>query len=196
MLRSGRLYFLAASLFVAVAIISAPTHSQIAPPGPPAASGPSPAEPFAEKVILAEQTIVFMQGSGNWDSAYETLTDAFKNVHAVLNRLGLKPAGRPMTIYTGNDDAGFRFQAAIPIAAPPKTPPRGDIAMGQSPGGHAVKFVHRGSYETIDNTYEAIVNYLDEKNLDSRDIFIEEYVTDPLTTPENQLVINVYVPLQ
>jgi effector-binding domain-containing protein len=48
----------------------------------------------------------------------------------------------------------------------------------------------------MDNTYEAITNYLDEKRLDAQDLFIEEYVTDPLTTAEDKLVVNVFVPVK
>jgi len=39
----------------------------------------------------------------------------------------------------------------------------------------------------------SITNYLDEKRLEAKDMFIEEYVTDPATTNENNLVVNVYV---
>jgi effector-binding domain-containing protein len=48
----------------------------------------------------------------------------------------------------------------------------------------------------MDTTYEAITNYLDEKNLEAKDLFIEQYVTDPITTPEDKLVIEVYVPIK
>ena len=48
----------------------------------------------------------------------------------------------------------------------------------------------------MDTTYEAITNYLDEKQLDAKDLFIEEYRTDPVTTPEDKLVIDVYVPIK
>ena len=48
----------------------------------------------------------------------------------------------------------------------------------------------------MDDTYEAITNFLDEKGIDAKDLFIEEYVTDPRTTPEDKLVINVLVPVQ
>ena len=59
-----------------------------------------------------------------------------------------------------------------------------------------LQFVHRGSYDAMDTTYEAITNYLDEKRLESEDMFIEEYVTDPVKTPEDKLIVNVYVPLK
>ena len=48
----------------------------------------------------------------------------------------------------------------------------------------------------MDNTYEAITNHLDEKRLEAQDVFVEEYQTDLLKTPENELVVNVYVPLK
>jgi len=48
----------------------------------------------------------------------------------------------------------------------------------------------------MDTTYEAITNHLDEKKLDAKDLFVEQYVTDPRTTPEDKLVIEVYVPIK
>ena len=101
-----------------------------------------------------------------------------------------------MTIYTQADDTGFQFQAAVPVAEAPKNPPQGDIAVGQSPAGRALKFVHRGSYDSMDNTYEAITNHLDEKRLEAQDVFVEEYETDLVTTPEDKLVVHVYVPIK
>jgi effector-binding domain-containing protein len=71
-----------------------------------------------------------------------------------------------------------------------------NMSMGNSPDGKALKFVHRGSYDNMDNTYEAITNHLDDKKLEAKDTFIEEYLTDPLKTAEDKLVINVYVPLK
>jgi effector-binding domain-containing protein len=169
-------------------------------PAPPAATSPtSPtqaADGFGQDVTLAEKTIIYMNGNATWDSAFETLIDAFKQLNTFLERQGLKPDGAAMTIYTSTDDTGFSFQAAIPLAEEPPNPPRGDIAIGKSPAGRALKFVHHGSYDSMDTTYEAITNYLDEKRLEAKDLFIEEYASDPATTPEDQLVITVLVPIK
>ena len=43
--------------------------------------------------------------------------------------------------------------------------------------------------------YEAIANSLDEKKLEAKDGSIEEYITDPVKTQEDKLVINIHVPL-
>jgi effector-binding domain-containing protein len=154
-----------------------------------------PIDPFGQEVMLPARTIVYMAGSANWDSAFDTLVDAFKAVNAFLDKVGVKPAGLEMTIYTSIDDTGFEFQAAIPVADTPKVAPEGDIAVGTSPGGKALKFVHRGAFESTISTYDAITHYLDEKMIDAQDLLIEEYVTDLASTPDEKLVINILVPL-
>jgi effector-binding domain-containing protein len=153
-------------------------------------------DPFGEEVTLEAKPIVVMKGTATWETAFETLTDALKTVSTYLDKQGAKAAGSALVIYTGTDDKGFQFQAGIPVAAETKAPPKGDLALGKSPDGKTLKFVHRGSYDSMDTTYEAITNYLDEKQLEAKDMFIEEYVTDPLKTSEDQLVVNVYVPLK
>ena len=150
----------------------------------------------SEEVTLAAKTIVFSKGSANWDSAFETLVEAFKKINEALGKQGVKPNGPAMTIYTSTDDTGFEFQAGIPVAEAPKGPLPEGLAVGNSPDGRALKFIHRGSYDAMDSTYEAITNHLDEKRLEAKDLFVEYYLTDPLTTQEDNLVIEVYVPVK
>jgi effector-binding domain-containing protein len=180
--------------------VSAPPPPQVQPPPPPP-PGPPPtpaprAEIFGEEFALTSKTIVFMKGNSTWDAAYDTLVDAFKSVYAFVDKQGLKRDGLPMTIYTSADDTGFQFQAAVPVTELPKEIPSGDIGAGKSPAGKAYKFVHRGSYDSMDATYEAITNFLDEKRLEAQDLFVEEYVTDPVTSPDDKLEITVYVPVK
>jgi effector-binding domain-containing protein len=153
-------------------------------------------DPFGQEVKLAPKTIIYVAGSGTWDKAYDILVNAFRRLGTYLDGAGLKAAGPAMTIYTSTDDTGFDFQAAIPLAEAPKTPPGRNIAVGQSPDGKVLKFVHRGSYDDMNQTYEAITNYLDEKGLDAKDVLIEEYVTDLVKSPADKLVVNVLVPLK
>ena len=153
-------------------------------------------DPFGQELKLAPKTIVYISGSGTWDKAYDTLIEAFKKLDAYMDGAGLKASGPAMTIYTSTDDTGFDFKAAIPLADPPKGTPERGITVGQSPDGKVLKFVHRGSYDEMNQTYEAITNYLDEKGLDAKDLLIEEYVTDLVTSPQDMLVVNVFVPLR
>lgn len=169
-----------------------------APPTPDMAS-PLPLQPgdaFGEEVTLPERAIVYLKGHSKWDAAFATLIDAFKSLNEYLDKQGIKPNGPFMTIYTQTDDTGFSFKVAVPVAQAPANQPRGDIAVGQAPSGQALKFLHRGSYDAMGSTYEAITNYLDEKQLEAKDLFIEEYVSDPVKTNPDKLVINVLVPVK
>jgi effector-binding domain-containing protein len=183
---------------------AAPSATPAAPPAaaetpttPPAAA-PAPvqtADPFGEQITLEPKTVVVLKSTANWDSAFDALIESFKSLSALLEKQGIKPAGNPMIVYTATDDTGFSYLAEIPVDQTPKNLTK-DMSMGKSPDGRALKFVHRGSYDNMDNTYEAITNHLDDKKLEAKDTFVEEYTTDPLTTAEDKLVINVYVPLK
>ena len=165
----------------------------------PNAASPLPLQPgdaFGEEVSLPPRTMIFLKGHGTWDSAFTTLVAAFKSLDQALTKAGIKASGPFMTIYTKTDDTGFSLEAAAPVAQPPASPPGGDVAVGPAPAGKALKFVHRGSYDAMDSTYEAITNFLDNKQLDAKDLFIEEYASDPLKTDPKKLVINVYVPVK
>jgi effector-binding domain-containing protein len=185
---------LAGTIFV----LATPSWAQ-KPQTPPSAAATTPApgaeqgDAFGEDTMLTGKPMVYLKGNGAWDSAFDTITGSIKKLKAFIDKEGLKSDGQPFTIFTATDDTGFQYQAAIPIVEAPKNPPQGDIAVGTSPEGHALKFVHRGSYDALDNTYEAITNFLDERRLEAKDMFIEQYVTDPLTTNEDHLVINVFV---
>jgi effector-binding domain-containing protein len=181
----------------------APAASPSAPPAaaetpatpPPAAAQVQTADPFGQEITLESKTVVVLKGNANWDSAFDTLIDSFKALSALLDKQGIKPAGNSMIVYTSTDDTGFTYLAEVPVDQEPKNLTKA-MSMGKSPDGKALKFVHRGSYDNMDNTYEAITNHLDDKKLEAKDTFIEEYITDPLTTAEDKLVINVYVPLK
>jgi len=201
---------LVASLAVAVALMGGPAVAesppvgqpeQMPPPAPPLKelAAPQPLQPgdaFGQELTLPERPILYREGESDWDSAFPSIVAAFKSLDGYLAKAGIKPSGPAMVIYTETDDKGFKFRAALPVAETPKQAPGGDIAVGQAPSGKALKFVHRGSYEAMDSTYEAITNYLDDKQLEAKDSFVEEYVTDPVTTGADALVVNVLVPVK
>ena len=173
----------------------APPAAAETPATPPAAAPVQTADPFGEQIALEPKKVVIIRGTANWDSAFDTLIDSFKSLSALLDKQGIKPAGNSMIVYTSTDDTGFTYLAEIPVEQDPKNLTK-DMSVGKSPEGKALKFVHRGSYDNMDNTYEAITNHLDDKKLEAKDTFVEEYITDPLKTAEDKLVINVYVPLK
>ena len=120
-----------------------------------------------------------MKGTANWDSAFDTLIDSFKALTALLDKQGIKASGQ----FDDRLHLDRRYRLYVPgrrfrSTRSPKNLAK-DMSIGKSPDGKALKFVHRGSYDNMDNTYEAITNHLDDKKLEAKDTFIEEYITDP-----------------
>jgi effector-binding domain-containing protein len=191
-----RLLALALPILLAAASAGPAAAQNVPQPGMDAPAPLKPGDAFGEPVTLPERTVIYLQGHSKWDGALDTLVEAFKTLNEYMDKHDLKAAGPAMTIYTQTDDSGFSFRAAVPIAEAPKDPPHGDLAIGQAPSGKALKFVHRGSYDAMDETYEAITNYLDDKGMDAKDTFIEEYTGGPLKPGDDNLLVSVFVPVK
>lgn len=188
-----RLGLLAAALFLNASLALAQPVAPVAPPSP---APLQKEDPFGEETTLPDRTILYFRGTGKWESAFDTLVDAFASLMQYADPKGIKPSGPALTVFTQTNDMGFEFLAAVPIAEAPADPPKGDIGIGKTPTGRALKFTHRGSYDAMDTTYEAITNYLDQKNLDAKDTFIEEYTNGPLKRGDENLAVTVYVPIK
>jgi effector-binding domain-containing protein len=218
--RLSRLFMLAAlcvgwvTLAPAGALAQTPPASPTAPAPttPPAASppaaAPTPSAPSAaqqapdESAVDAVQTVdvparpvALVRGSSAWDDGFKSITGALTQIQNEMNKAGLAASGHPFTVFVETDDAGFRYEAMIPLDKAPegKSELTKDIQIGSSPSGKAMKFQHRGAYEDIDATYEAITAYLDEKNIEAQNLFIEEYLTDLKSADDASLEVDIYV---
>jgi effector-binding domain-containing protein len=182
-------------------------NDMVAPPvvdpkGVETRSVPTQADPltrpdgFGEPAEMVPVPVLQKKATSNWDDAFPTIVEALKQVDAELARLKLKPVGAPYVIYTLTDDAGFEFEAAVPFEGATVEKPHDGMEFSASPGGKALRFTHRGPYDAMDPTYEQIANLLDAKDLEAQDLYIEEYRSDPRTTDQDNLVIDIWVPLK
>lgn len=150
------------------------------------ASPPGSAADEAAQAVMSQTVTVdarpaaVIKGQGKWDDAAKTLFEALAKLNDAVGKTGLAVNGRPFAVFTKTDDTGFSFEAMAPLSAAPEGAPKlpEGVSIGASPGGKALKFQHRGAYDEIEATYEAIAAYLDEKGLDTKDLIIEEYLTD------------------
>ncbi|MFG1463800.1 GyrI-like domain-containing protein [Xanthobacter sp. DSM 24535] len=149
-----------------------------------------------EEAQLTTFPVLAKTGSASWDTGFETIVATLKTITAEMNRLGLKRAGDVMVVYTASDDAGFEFEAQVPFTGATTQKPQGDVKLGASFAGKVYKFTHKGSFADMDDTYESIANFLDDKNIAAQDLYIEQYRTDPQTTAPDSLVVDIFVPVR
>lgn len=179
----------------------APPAAGATPPPAPASDGrttliPSPGDPVnVDEVVLPGKPVAIVSGTSTWDEGFANLQSTFKRIESEAAKAGLKLVGRPVAVFTQTDDTSFKYDAMIPIDRVPDgrlvlTP---EIKFAKSPEGKALRFVHKGSYEEVDATYETITAYLDAKGVTVKDAFIEEYVNDVPDNADPNLEINIFV---
>jgi effector-binding domain-containing protein len=171
-----------------------------AQPGAPAPS--VPVEPTVEDVAARE--LVSVEGTTSLDPAAidQALEDAFGKINAFLAANGLRQDGAALAITHFYDESGWGFEAAVPVAGSSEAKARAartaakGIRIGPGYAGSALKGVHVGSHSTLPETYQRLEDYAAEKGFDSNGRPWEQYVTDPRTTPEDQLRTEVYMPVK
>ncbi len=148
-----------------------------------------------QAVELTARPALVLAGSADWEEGFAKLNKAFADLRTAMDRANLKPAGRPMAVFVDTDDQGFKFQAMLPLeAAPPATPSfPAPIKLGETPAGKTMKFEHRSAYDDIDSTYEAITAYLDEKGIEAKPVFVEQYLNDVTTADDTALQVDIFV---
>lgn len=149
---------------------------------------------ISQAVTVDARPAAVTKGQGKWDSAAKTISEALTRLKSAVEKAGLTPNGKPITVFTKTDDNGFTFEAMAPLVSAPEGKaklPEG-VEIGASPAGKALKFQHRGAYDEINATYEAIAAYLDEKGIDAKDLIAEEYLTD-FKGDDDAVDVDIYV---
>jgi predicted transcriptional regulator YdeE len=86
------------------------------------------------------------------------------------------------------------YRAGVSLAAPPAKLPQ-DLSYMKFAGGKYSRFVLTGPYANLGQASGRVLEIIQQTKLPLRDdYFIENYVNDPRTTPEDQLITEILVP--
>jgi predicted transcriptional regulator YdeE len=87
------------------------------------------------------------------------------------------------------------YRAGYMLAAPPLDLPAG-LRYEKFAGGKYARFTLKGPYAQLGPATGRVMQLVAEQHLPLRDDFnIENYVTDPSKTPEDQLITEILVPV-
>ena len=154
-----------------------------------------PSDSSAETVDVPARPVALLTGDAQWADGFKSITGAIAKVQDAVKAAGLKSAGPPFAVFLSTDDSSFHFEAMVPLSEKPegKSELSDTVKIGESPAGKAIKFLHRGAYDDIDSTYDLITAYLDEKGLEAKNLFIEEYLSDTKESDDATLQADIYV---
>ena len=153
-----------------------------------------------EAASVEPATVAYVStSSAKTDAAVAAaIAKAYGEVGAFLKAQKLNQAGAPITIDTGSSDAGYVFDAAIPVdGAPAKpVPPDSRVQLKQTYGGKVLKVALRGSYSQIPATYDKIAAYVAAHGIETNGSPWDEFANDPATVKESEVLTNIYFPIK
>lgn len=145
-------------------------------------------------------TIAYVTGSSG--PAQEEIAAAFAasygRVVAFVAANGLQLSGPPIAITNFLDERGYGFDAGLPVSgnltrgAGPDSP----VRMGETYGGRVVRAVHVGPYATLNETASKVEAFMAAHRLQKNGRTWDSYVSDPGSTPQEELVTEVYYPVK
>ncbi len=149
----------------------------------------------SQTVELTARPALTLKGEAPLDGAQTAITEALGKLNAAAAKAGVKPSGKPIAVFSETSEKAIRFEAMLPLEKAPEGKGKldGGVDIGATPAGKALKFEHRGPYEDIESTYEAITAFLDEKGLDTKDRFIEEYISDLADSEDEEGEVDIYI---
>ncbi|GEM_PF-1537199 len=150
------------------------------------------------QVLIPNQKLIAIRDTlhkSNMNLIGAALGMAYTELFQFIDRKKLQIAGPPISINIANAN-DYIFDAAVPIIAPANIIPFGRIRITKLTGGKAIKAVYTGSYAGIPTAYLIIDSYIANHNLQRVGDSWEEYVNDPVRTPPEELITNIYVPVK
>ena len=146
-------------------------------------------------VELEARPALVLAGTADWDKGSRAIARSINQLRRQMNTAGLEPAGTPLAAITETNFESFSYEVMIPIASRPEPLPNfsNRVKVGSSPAGRAMKFVHRGSYDDIEATYEEINDYLGERGIQAKPVFVEEYVNLPRNPDSDGAEVGIYI---
>jgi effector-binding domain-containing protein/uncharacterized protein YndB with AHSA1/START domain len=152
-----------------------------------------------ETVEVEPQLVAFVPGSSGKDEEEiaAAIGAAYAQVARFLAAQGLRQVAPPLTINTRWDEEGHGFDAAIPVDAEPRrqVSPDSAVQIRRTYGGKALRVIHVGPYRGLEAAYEKLIAYMAAHGLDGTGYPWDEYVSDPGTTAEAELITNIYWPV-
>lgn len=131
--------------------------------------------------------------SMNSDEIGRLMGEAFQKLGQLIGQGAFQPAGPPLAVYHEYSDSGMTMDVGFPTAPGGLAKVAGDLHAGETPSGKAVRVVHKGSYQTLRDTYGQIEKQFEAEGIPMSPMAWEVYVTDPDTTPQDQLETEIYM---
>ena len=141
-------------------------------------------------------TIAVVESTGSFEEISLVFMDLFRWV--LVN--GGKVSSYPMALFPSPPDQvpaeGVRFEACIPIDPSTGLTPGDGVNIRQFPAATVAFVRHQGGYSEVGLAYDRILTWAAETGYEVDGPSRELYLTNPMQTPEGELVTEIQIPVK
>lgn len=120
----------------------------------------------------------------------EVLGSAYAEITAFAGKQGYKLEGTPFVMYYNMDMNNLDIEAGFPVSGSIEAD--GRIKPSVIPGGEKAVAIHKGPYNTLEKTYTALSNWLQQQGRIPEEFMYEEYLNSPDEVKPEELLTKIY----
>lgn len=146
---------------------------------------------------VASQNILYISTSGNTNEDLSSVIGAaYAKITEFMSANDINFGGMPLAITRSWENSVWEFDAAIPVDLTSIEGDTGEIQLGQTYAGKAVKYIQQGSYDQGEASYALMDAFIAENELERNGNPWEVYANDPTTVPESDILTYIYQPIK
>ena len=142
------------------------------------------------------QTIASVEFTAQLSSIGQSIQMGFGELIRGLQASGLQPAAPPVIVYHDVIDAEAAGRIEVGIPVPTEAQAKTGLSLRQLEGGLVARTLHTGSYQSIGPAYQALAGWIAEHRYEVTGPPREQYLNDPQTTPEHELLTAIEFPVK
>lgn len=143
----------------------------------------------------AEQFTLHVRLKTSVGGLNEAFDKNFALIESYLSEIGEQPAAAPYAAYYNHDMQNLDVEMGFPVAK--ALPGRDEIKAGIIPAfEQAVCGIHKGSYNSLDETYGQLYQYIADNNFEISGAHYDFYISNPDNTSENELITRIAIPVK
>lgn len=124
----------------------------------------------------------------------QELGKAYGAIIEYLNEIGEQPLNVAFAAYYNMDMENLDVEMGFPV--PKVLPGKGEIKTGEIPAGKQVFYLHKGSYNTMEPAYHAMMQWIEENGYIPTGVSYEFYYNSPGEVDESELLTKIMFPLK
>ncbi len=143
-------------------------------------------------VTLTPRPMVYVALSATMPEIPVVMGRGFATLGAFIAASGVQPLGPPIALYHDWTGTTTAIDLGFPVSADDAAKAAGEVKAGTTPHGPALKTVHKGSYAGFGQTYADLEARITDAGIPQGARMWEVYLNGPDTTPEDQLLTEIY----